>query len=110
MKNKKCWDKKVNKKEAFHKKDWVLIWMKKSKKFEVHWYGLYQIIQSKILNTYLIKAPGKSHNKYLISGDRMRKVCVESILICEWCISRGSERPKKTTEEVYNARLSEHTV
>ena len=41
IKNKKKWDTQVNSKETFAVEDWVLIWIKKLKKFEVHWYKLY---------------------------------------------------------------------
>ena len=44
MKNKKCWNSKMNKKKKYWPENWILIRTKKTKKFEIHWYGSYQIV------------------------------------------------------------------
>ena len=111
MENKKKWDAQVNSKETFAVGDWVLIRTKKPKKFEVHWYGPYQIVRAETLNTYVLKEPGGSKNKYLISGDRMKKARVDGMITRGWRMPKKAGRPKKTEEtKPYDARASDHAV
>ena len=111
MKNKKKWDTQVNSKKTFAVENWVLIWIKKSKKFEVHWYELYQIVWAETLNTYMLKEPEGSKNKYLISENWMKKAWVDRMIIREWRMLKKAGRSKKTEEtKLYNARASDHAV
>ncbi len=111
LENKKKWDSQVNDKDKFQVGDWVLIRTKKPKKFEVHWYGPYQIVRKEILNTYLLKAPGGAAHKYLISGDRIKKARVEGRVTRGWRMPKGPGKPKKVTDDMpYDARASDHAV
>ena len=92
--NKAAWDAKV-KGEAFAPGEMVLIRTKKSKKFEVDWYGPYEVVRKEILNTYVLKPPGSSPNKYLISGDRMKLAYVDEAISKGWRMPRGRGRPRK---------------
>lgn len=111
LENKKNWDAKVNNKEKFDVGDWVLIRTKKPKKFEVHWYGPYQIVRKEILNTYVLKAPGGATHNYLISGDQIKKARIEGRITRGWRMPKGPGRPAKVTDDVpYDARVSDHAV
>jgi len=92
--NKAAWDAKV-KGSAFSPGNLVLIRTKKPKKFEVDWYGPYEVVRSEILNTYVLKPPGSSPNKYLISGDRMKLANVDGEITKGWRMPRGRGRPAK---------------
>ena len=111
MKNKKKWDAQVNSKKTFAVEDWVLIQIKKSKKFEVHWYKLYQIVQVKTFNTYVLKESERSKNKYLISENWMKKTQVNRMIIREWRMPKKVNRSKKAEKiKLYNARTSDYAV
>ena len=112
IENKKRWDAKVNEKTKFAVGDWVLIQTKKPNKFEAPWYGPYMVIRAEWLNTYILRAPsGKKNEKYLISGDRMKKARVEGNMTRGWKLPKGPGRPRKAAEdEKYNARESQHAV
>ena len=96
--NEKAWNAKV-KADAFAKGDMVLIRTKIPQKFEVDWYGPYEVVQAEILNTYIVKPPGKSPNKYLISGDRMKRCHVDGDASVAWRLPRGRGRPRKVAVE-----------
>ena len=96
--NKAVWDAKI-KGEAFHESDKILIRTKKSKKFEVDWYGSYEVVRSEILNTYVLKSSGKSPNKYLISGDRMKLANVDEKVNKDWRMFRDRGRSLKAKKQ-----------
>lgn len=111
MENKKRWDKGVKPREKFNPGDWVLIRTRKPKKFEAPWWGPYQIVRAEILNTYVVKPPGGTNNKYLISGDRMKRARVDGRLTRGWRMPKGSRRPGKVqADDTYSARESNHAV
>ncbi|KAL8658607.1 MAG: hypothetical protein Q9202_007509 [Teloschistes flavicans] len=96
--NEAAWNAKV-KADAFVPGDMVLIRTKKPRKFEVDWYGPYKVVKAEILNSYVVKEPGKSPNKFLISGDRIKMAHIEGDLTKGWRMPRGRGRPKKVPIE-----------
>ena len=78
-KNKKTWNAKI-KNNIFKFDDMILIRIKKFKKFEIDWYNFYEIIRSKILNTYVFKSSKSFANRYLINDNKIKLIHINEIL------------------------------
>ena len=93
-KNKIVWNAKI-KKKTFKSKNIILIRIKKSKKFKINWYKVYKIVQSEILNTYVVKFLKKFLNSYLINNNRIKLTYVNKKVIKSWRLSRDCNKLKK---------------
>ena len=92
--NKVVWNAKV-KNKIFTSDEMILIRIKKFKKFEIDWYELYEIVQKKILNIYVLKFSESSFNKYLINDDRMKLIYINKIISKDWRMFKSREKFRK---------------
>jgi len=58
--------------------EWVLVRHEKPHKFEVKWFGPYQIIQKMLLGTYRLQDPNGRELAALVHGNRLVKVAIST--------------------------------
>ncbi len=101
----KDYDKFISRVEKFKKREYVLVQNEAKKKFDLNWYGLYEVIVKKFLNAYILREI-KNRKKLrdierLISRDRLQRARVNRQLV------KGQNMPtRKGKRRTYRSKLN----